>query len=126
MFNRKWIACAALLGTAAILVAQGVVRLEARMANGAASGKAKYKLSTRAGRQIQEELEFEAEDLMPNTEYTMTVGGLPVGTAMTNGFGAFAWSKRTLRNPRYSVSVGTPVTVENLDGVALSGAFAAR
>lgn len=127
MFNRKSITVLAVLAMAALVVAQGVVRLEARMTSaGPAEGKAKYKLSTRAGRQVQEELEFEGEDLAPNTTYDLTVAGVVVGQATTDGFGAFEWGRRSVGSSRYVVATGTPVTIQNANGIAAAGTFAPR
>jgi hypothetical protein len=127
MLNRKAIASIIAVGVAAILVAQtGVFRYEARMSNGVAGGKAKYKFSNRSGRQIQEEIEFEGEDLAPNTMYSLTMAGSQVGEATTDGLGTFAFETRNVGARRWNFGTGTPVTVENANGIALSGTLQPR
>ncbi len=127
MLNRKAIASFIAVGIAAVLVAQtGVFIWEARMSNGAAGGKAKYKFANRTGRQIQEELEFEGEDLAPNTTYQLTMAGNQVGEATTDGFGAFEWEARNRGARRWNAGAGTPVTIQNANGIVLSGTLQPR
>lgn len=126
MLNKKMILFVSALSLAAFAIAQNsLVELRADMSgSGIASGKAKYKLKQRAGRQLQEEIEVEGEDLAPNSTYTITLSGAPIGEATTDGFGSFEWSRRNLRTRGYQVQAGTPVGVEDANGPVMSGAFA--
>lgn len=116
------------LGLSALALAQvAVVRMEARLsAAEGGEGKAKFKQATRGGQVSQQELEFEGEDLDPNTEYRLFVDGVQVGSATTDAFGAFEWETRAVRQVRWNVSSGSIAKIENLEGHSLTGSFAVR
>lgn len=116
------------LGLAALALAQAtVVRMEARLtAAEGGEGKAKFKQATRSGQVSQQELEFEGEDLDPNTEYRLFVDGVQVGSATTNELGSFEWEARAVRQVKWNVSSGSVAKIENLSGHTLTGSFAVR
>lgn len=124
MTKRTYLLLAA-ISIASMAAAQaGVSRWQTRLeGTGVASGKAKYKLAQRAGRQLQEEIEVEGEDLMPNATYTIKIDNVSVGTVSTDGFGAFEWEKRNIGTRKYTVQTGTSVGIYDDNGAVATGAF---
>lgn len=102
-------------------------RFEARLTGaGDDKGKAKFVAKARGG-QYQAQLEVEAENLAPNTAYSVHVGA---GTwpVTTNALGAFNMAARyTNANQHPDIGAGTNVRITGANNaVVLNGSFAAR
>ncbi len=123
MKNRWFVSFAALLVIAALGFAQGLLKLEARMAgNGNDKGKAKW-----VTKGAQGELQVEAENLVPNATYHIQIDTNVPWSADTDALGNFRLNQVYRGASRPIIGNGSSVTVTDGDGnTTLSGTFRGR
>lgn len=106
--------------TAFVIAQQGRIELRAIL-SGSGKGKAVWKTRDK-GPEMQAQLQVEGERLVPGMDYTVFTGGYQYD-ALADAFGKIRVSQR-YGAERPTITVGTPVTVENANGVTvLSGTF---